>query len=109
MPQEAKPPTICPKCGDKIAEFKGVSRTTGKSYHFWKCVNPDCGWIWRPPTQSQLMHDEIMNALRLVYKKLNKIENLVKGEVQEEKEIEEGEIPVIGKKKEEIKEKMNWK
>jgi transposase-like protein len=78
MEQNIKPPTICPECKSRVEEYKGISKKTGKRYHFWKCVNPQCGWIWNAPTKSELNHQEIMKYLKAIYKKQLEIETLLK-------------------------------
>ena len=92
MPEKPKPPTICPKCKSKIAEFKGVNRQTGKAYHFFGCTNPDCRWIWKEPSQAELRHQEIMKGLRYIYAEIKRLEKLIQGG---EAEIQEDEIPVV--------------
>jgi ssDNA-binding Zn-finger/Zn-ribbon topoisomerase 1 len=81
MPINTEPPKICPKCGSKIGEFKGISGKTGKPYHFWKCMNVDCDYVWRPPSKSDLRHEEIMNALRILYKEQKEIKKLIEEKI----------------------------
>jgi transposase-like protein len=96
MPQTINPPTICPKCKSKVDEYKGVSKKTGKRYHFWKCVNPQCGWTWNPPTKSELRHQEIMNALRILYKEQREIRKLIEEKTGGEYTIKVKETPDKG-------------
>jgi len=102
MPQEVKPPTVCPKCKSKVVEFKGVYRDTGKPYHFWGCVNPDCKWIWKQPSKAELRHEEVMKGLRYIFAELRDIKKIL---LQGNERVIEEEETLTSKGKEE-KEKV---
>jgi hypothetical protein len=93
MPINTEPPKICPKCGSKVKEFKGISKKTGKPYHFWKCINVDCDYIWRKPSKADLRHEELKEILRTLYKEIKITQKMLREKLPEEKIIEEGEIP----------------
>jgi hypothetical protein len=74
----------------------GVSRKTGKPYpEFWACSNNQCKWIWRPVSKTDKQHQELLNALREIYKKIDTLEKNFKAfadiflKVEEKKEKEE--------------------
>lgn len=81
-----KPPDKCPLCGSDVMEFKGVSLKTGRPYHFWGCSNPDCRWVWRKPSQAEIRHKEIMNALRVLYKEMRSLKEMFQKYEQNRKE-----------------------
>ncbi len=67
---------FCPNCQVELVEKKGVSKKTGKPYHFFSCPNyPACDYTkqadeWKkvPPP-----NDEVMDALRKIYAKLEEM------------------------------------
>ena len=66
---ELKPPDKCSECGKPMTERKGAK--DGKPYHFWGCSGyPECKNTWRPPGQGQQNHEEMMKALRAIWKEL---------------------------------------
>ena len=73
-------PTQCEICHSPVNRIPaGISKKTNKPYNeFWACANRDCGWTWKKPTQQQLegekRHEEIMNAMRELYKKIADME-----------------------------------
>lgn len=92
MPLEVNPPKICPKCGGKVEEFKGVSKTTKKPYHFWKCINTDCSYVWRKPSKADLRQEELKEILRMLYKEIKIVQKMLREKLPEEKIIEEEEV-----------------
>jgi len=68
MPQnnQQKPPDKCPLCGSDVMEFKG--------------------WVWRKPSQAEIRHKEIMNALRVLYKEMRSLKEMFQKYEQNRKE-----------------------
>jgi len=93
MRLDVNPPKICPKCGSKVEEFKGFSKTSKRHYHFWKCINTNCDYVWRKPSKADLRHEELKEILRTLYKEIKIIQKMLREKLPEEKIIEEGEIP----------------
>jgi ssDNA-binding Zn-finger/Zn-ribbon topoisomerase 1 len=80
---EVNPPTICPVCGGKIIHKEGVSPKTNQKYSFWGCSNyPRCQFIWRPPPKTEVQHEEIMDALRKLWIKMDGLEKNFKAFTQ---------------------------
>jgi hypothetical protein len=100
MPNQPKPPTICPICKSPVNELKGISRKTGRSYHFWACQNRNCEFRWNPPSQTELRHQEIMRALRIIYAQLKKMEAGITEPISELPNISDEEIPIIEEQQE---------
>ncbi len=77
---------ICPRCEKAMKEIPaGVSKRTGRPYKaFFKCetcnitANADGGPRKEPKLDYQGSNNEIMNALREVYKREESIERIVK-------------------------------
>jgi hypothetical protein len=65
---EIQAPKVCEKCGAEVRELKGISSKTNKPYHFWACSNRACDFTWNPPKKEELYHEEVMEALRELYK-----------------------------------------
>jgi len=93
--QKIIPPVSCPNCQRSVAEFKGVSQKTGRPYQFFGCVNPDCRWIWRKPSQTELKIDALGQLVKAIYIKVKKIEQAVSGQPVDVSEIPDEEIPIV--------------
>ena len=73
------PPIQCPNCQSPIRELSGTSKKTGKPYHFWSCsAYPNCQYTWRPESQAEKNHKEIIEALRKLWVKLEDIDKKIK-------------------------------
>jgi len=72
---ENQPPIKCETCGAPINHIPaGISRKTGKPYkEFWSC-SQRCGFSWRLPSRQDQNHEEIIEALRKLWLKLEEIE-----------------------------------
>lgn len=81
---QKEPPTSCPKCEKRLIELKGFSEKTNRDYHFWTCIDKECSFTWNPSPKSELYHEEVMNGLREIYKRLEAIETffLKKNDIQ---------------------------
>ena len=78
------PINVCPDCGSSIRKKEGVSKKTGQPYSFTGCSNfPECKWILKEPYKKNASStpaptSDIMDALRKIYGKLEKIESDIK-------------------------------
>jgi len=85
--KQPKPPETCPKCGKKL-EYFAIPTKEGRVWKFWGCPDrKNCGYIWRPPTKQELRHQELMNALKQIYAKLNLIEKEILGMQRKQEQI----------------------
>lgn len=66
----------CPNCQIELVEKKGVSKKTGKPYHFYSCPNyPVCDYSKRADEWKGVPsgNEEVMNGLRKIYAKLEEL------------------------------------
>jgi len=79
MKNKIIPPKNCQYCGGAMKEYKGVSKKTGRPYHFLKCQNPECGSIWNFPAEEPKISPNqkamllIMDELREINERLDKM------------------------------------
>jgi DNA-directed RNA polymerase subunit RPC12/RpoP len=66
---------LCPKCGSEMSYKEGISKKNNKPYSMYKCIGCE-NIVWnRKEAPQSSGHEEVMDALRKIYVKLEEILN----------------------------------
>jgi len=99
-----KVPTICPKCRHQVRSWKPANAKPDELPRFWFCSNYECKEKWNIASNADIRHEQVMKALKAIYKKLEEISSQIIETPVELPEIKDEEIPVIN---EESKQNQN--